>query len=225
MKVLLFSLLFTVCLCAPQGRYIFDFLRQPLTAAEVETILSSRDANAYPQYDVNSLPRTTFSCAQQSQPGYYADVETQCQVFHRCDLQGNLTTYICVNTTIFNQLTLVCDAWYNVDCGLSGEYSSFANSRLYTNQPLFDTPPADYVIQNQNKAAVSQPANKIKITPLKINQAPVVRTIPIQIPVVNLTGSGRSDVEVPNEVAQPVALVPLETSQPAGTRFVVVRTP
>ena len=43
----------------------------------------------------------------------------------------------------------------------SKDYENFANSRLYTNQPLFDTPPADYVspaqlvlLQNQG---VSKP--------------------------------------------------------------------
>ncbi|GAU88672.1 hypothetical protein RvY_01322 [Ramazzottius varieornatus] len=224
MKVFLLSLCLTVCWCAPQGRYIFDLLKQPLTAAEIDIIMASRNANAYPTYDVNNLPTTTFTCTQQDQPGYYADVETQCQVFHRCDVQGNLTTYICVNTTVFNQLTLVCDYWYNVDCVSSKEFSNFANSRLYTDQQLFDTPPAGYVITSTsgNSAPIQPAANRIKFTPVKANQVPAIRTIPIQVPVVNLTSSGRSDA--PAEAVEPVAVVPVETAQPAGTRFVVVRT-
>ena len=95
------------------GRYVFDLIKPALTAGEVETLLASRDAS-YPTY--NGIPQTNFACSQHGQPGFYADVDTQCQVFHRCDINGNQTSYLCVNTTVFSQITLVCDAWYNVDC-------------------------------------------------------------------------------------------------------------
>lgn len=142
-----------------QGKFVWDLLKTPLTADEVQTIMSSRDANSYPQY--NLIPKTAFDCAQKAQAGFYADADTQCQVFHRCDLQGNQTSYLCVNSTVFNQITLVCDSWFNVDCGRSLDYENFANSRLYTNQPLFDTPPADYIspgqlVMLQNQGVVAQ---------------------------------------------------------------------
>ena len=94
-----------------QGQYVFDLLKPALTAGEVETLLASRDAT-YPTY--SEIPQTSFQC--RPQPGFYADVEAQCQVFHRCDINGNQTSYMCVNSTVFNQITLICDAWYNVDC-------------------------------------------------------------------------------------------------------------
>ena len=95
------------------GQYVFDLLKPALTAGEVETLLASREA-IYPTY--SEIPQTKFNCASKNQAGFYTDIDAQCQVFHRCDLNGNQTSYLCVNSTIFNQITLICDAWYNVDC-------------------------------------------------------------------------------------------------------------
>ena len=54
-------------------------------------------------------------------PGYYADPEAECQVFHICtaDGQGGLAKYsfLCPNGTIFNQNYFICDWWFNFDCG------------------------------------------------------------------------------------------------------------
>ncbi|XP_055348535.1 U-scoloptoxin(01)-Er1a-like [Paramacrobiotus metropolitanus] len=135
-----------VCLAAmatAQQQFVWDLLKPALNAAEVQAILANRDANQYPVY--NAIPQTGFSCASKKQPGFYADTEAQCQVFHRCDINGNQTSYLCVNSTVFNQVTLICDYFFNVDCQKFASYENFANSRLYTDQPLFDTPPNDYV--------------------------------------------------------------------------------
>jgi len=144
------------------GKYVWDILKPALTADEVAIILASKDVS-YPRY--NTIPHSSFSCGSKNQAGFYADVDAQCQVFHRCDPQGNQTDYLCVNSTVFNQITLVCDSWFNVDCGRSIEFENFANSRLYTNLPLFDTPPASYVspgqlvlLQNQGVVVQQQPA-------------------------------------------------------------------
>ena len=96
-----------------QGKFVFDLLKVPLSAAEVGVILADKDAG-YPKYA--SVPKTGFSCSSKAQPGFYADVDAQCQVFHRCDQNLNQTDFLCVNTTVFNQITLVCDSFYNVDC-------------------------------------------------------------------------------------------------------------
>ncbi|KAF0305670.1 hypothetical protein FJT64_022735 [Amphibalanus amphitrite] len=64
-----------------------------------KTTTVKRQANSgssYPTY--TSVPKTSFSCDQFG-PGYYADLETDCQVF-------------------------VCDWWYNVDCGASDKFYS-----------------------------------------------------------------------------------------------------
>ncbi|XP_068153202.1 uncharacterized protein js [Drosophila tropicalis] len=61
------------------------------------------------------IAKTSFSCAGRPS-GYYADVETGCQVYHMCDGLGRQFTYTCPNTTLFQQRMLVCDHWYMVNC-------------------------------------------------------------------------------------------------------------
>ncbi|EDW14146.1 uncharacterized protein LOC6572578 [Drosophila mojavensis] len=67
----------------------------------------------YPVYA--QVPRTNFDCAQQPLPGYYADIEAQCQVFHICALNRTFS-FLCPNGTVFSQETLVCVWWNQYDC-------------------------------------------------------------------------------------------------------------
>ncbi|XP_071522334.1 uncharacterized protein [Panulirus ornatus] len=73
-----------------------------------------------------SVPDTGFSCEDQQFPGYYADTadEAGCQVFHICQLDGRLDSFLCPNGTVFNQQYFVCDWWYNVDCSASDQFRS-----------------------------------------------------------------------------------------------------
>lgn len=66
----------------------------------------------------NGIPKTSFTCRQR-ETGYYADVETDCQVYHMCDEQGRQFSYTCPNATLFQQRMLICDHWYMVDCSSS----------------------------------------------------------------------------------------------------------
>ncbi|XP_053686281.1 uncharacterized protein LOC128735820 [Sabethes cyaneus] len=61
------------------------------------------------------IPNTSFNCNQQRYPGYYADVEAQCQVFHICALNRTYN-FLCPNGTIFSQENLVCVWWNQFDC-------------------------------------------------------------------------------------------------------------
>ncbi|CAH4030307.1 unnamed protein product [Pieris brassicae] len=69
----------------------------------------------YPTLD--AIPRTHFSCAGR-EPGYYADQETNCQVFRICTAGTTygFQSFLCPNGTLFNQAVLVCDWWMNVNC-------------------------------------------------------------------------------------------------------------
>ncbi|KAM8704419.1 hypothetical protein ACLKA7_008943 [Drosophila subpalustris] len=67
----------------------------------------------YPVYA--QVPRTNFDCTQQPLPGYYADIEAQCQVFHICALNRTYS-FLCPNGTVFSQETLVCVWWNQYDC-------------------------------------------------------------------------------------------------------------
>ncbi|XP_073955736.1 jiangshi isoform X1 [Choristoneura fumiferana] len=67
---------------------------------------------------------TSFSCVGRTS-GYYADVETGCQVYHMCDGLGRQFSYTCPNTTLFQQRMLICDHWYMVNCSKSeSDYSA-----------------------------------------------------------------------------------------------------
>ncbi|GAB6019516.1 hypothetical protein CHUAL_001092, partial [Chamberlinius hualienensis] len=64
---------------------------------------------------------TSFTC-QDKVPGIYADVETGCQVYHVCQSDERRESSLCVNGTVFNQESLACDWWYNVDCSASPRF-------------------------------------------------------------------------------------------------------
>lgn len=67
---------------AQRGPYVWDLLKPALTAGEVvELLLNAKAGETYPI--LNDIPSTNFQCTSQKQPGFYADVDTQCQVFHR----------------------------------------------------------------------------------------------------------------------------------------------
>ncbi|KAM3960798.1 chitin-binding domain protein thawb [Aphomia sociella] len=67
------------------------------------------DFPAYP-----NIPNTGFNC-KNVPTGYYADLETDCQVFHICDTSRKIS-FLCPNGTIFSQSHLICDWWFKVDC-------------------------------------------------------------------------------------------------------------
>ncbi|KAJ9588513.1 hypothetical protein L9F63_018125 [Diploptera punctata] len=68
-----------------------------------------------------SIPKTGFSCRQVKTSGYYADLDTDCQVFHIC-ADGRKISFLCPNGTIFRQSHLICDWWWTVDCASSREH-------------------------------------------------------------------------------------------------------
>ncbi|XP_015122673.1 flocculation protein FLO11 [Diachasma alloeum] len=68
---------------------------------------------------LTTIPATEFSC-RGLKGGYYADLETNCQVFHICD-NGRKISFLCPNGTIFQQSQLICDWWFKVDCSKSTE--------------------------------------------------------------------------------------------------------
>ncbi|XP_035217373.1 uncharacterized protein LOC118190720 [Stegodyphus dumicola] len=71
----------------------------------------------YPTYF--EIPKTSFRCSQQKYiPGFYADTETGCQVFHSC-YKHRQESYLCPTGTTFNQAILACDYWYSSNCSLA----------------------------------------------------------------------------------------------------------
>ncbi|XP_054272974.1 uncharacterized protein LOC128993232 [Macrosteles quadrilineatus] len=69
----------------------------------------------YPAF--TTVPRTSFTCVGKLVPGYYADIQARCQVFHICDASGAKHSFLCPRGSLFNQKYLVCDWWYTSECG------------------------------------------------------------------------------------------------------------
>ncbi|XP_012544857.1 uncharacterized protein LOC114252650 [Bombyx mandarina] len=77
----------------------------------------------------------SFTCNDKI-PGYYADPETNCQVWHWCvpGIGGNQQySFLCGIGTVFNQRTRVCDYFFKVDCPNSPAYYG-VNEDLYKDE-------------------------------------------------------------------------------------------
>lgn len=44
----------------------------------------SKHGTKYPAYSLQNMPKTDFTCRDKIIGGYYADADTQCQMFHIC---------------------------------------------------------------------------------------------------------------------------------------------
>lgn len=102
-----------------ESQYVFDLYKNQPALQAVEVMRILKDAvpgESYPA--LTHIPETNFSCDQMQFPGFYSDTDetARCQVFHRCDLNGLQTNYLCPNTTVFSQILLTCDYFFNVDC-------------------------------------------------------------------------------------------------------------
>lgn len=58
----------------------------------------------YPVF--SEIPKTNFNCRDQRYKGFFGDPETDCQVWHYCDLNGGHASFLCPNGTIFSQVSL-----------------------------------------------------------------------------------------------------------------------
>ncbi|XP_072395836.1 uncharacterized protein [Diabrotica undecimpunctata] len=93
---------------------------------------------------LSSIPQTSFNCKTQRYKGFFGDPDTHCQVWHYCDLNGGQASFLCPNGTIFSQVALTCDWWYNVKCSSTAQLYVL-NERLYKYIiPLSPKFPEDY---------------------------------------------------------------------------------
>ncbi|PSN40370.1 hypothetical protein C0J52_11850 [Blattella germanica] len=98
------------------------------TSAAVDASLASMEY--YPVgYDKNfddnfasrvELPDTSFNCGDQKHfPGLYADEDLGCMVFHVCAFTDDgliMKSFLCPESTLFDQTILKCNWWFYVDC-------------------------------------------------------------------------------------------------------------
>jgi len=61
-----------------------------------------------PSYNYDNMPDTSFSCTGKLPGRYYADQETDCQMFHVCVQRNSREVkdfrFLCPNGTVFDQV-------------------------------------------------------------------------------------------------------------------------
>ncbi|KAH0554203.1 probable serine/threonine-protein kinase nek3 [Cotesia glomerata] len=86
----------------------------------------------YPSY--TRIPQTSFICERQFR-GYYADEEAGCQLFHVCDGNFLVSSFLCPIGSTFSQRYLTCDWWNKVDCSAT---KSFYQKETSTTSEVID---------------------------------------------------------------------------------------
>ncbi|XP_029668558.1 GATA zinc finger domain-containing protein 14-like isoform X1 [Formica exsecta] len=127
-----------------------------------------------PRYSQQYMPETSFSCRNKIVGSYYADPETDCQVFHVCvSVAGSIQDYkfLCPNDTAFDQESQTCADWYDVDCEAATLYYASDNFDLYRigsglesvhyDNLRSDAEPQDHLQRSETSDAVRSSANAI----------------------------------------------------------------
>ncbi|EFA09604.2 uncharacterized protein LOC100142573 isoform X1 [Tribolium castaneum] len=159
--------------------------------------------------DFDNLPDTNFSCVGKVIGGYYADLETNCQMFHVCTI-GQLDEpmdirFLCLNGTVFDQETRVCERIDEVDCSKSEQFYSL-NLELYGNtQPSVleesETEPP-IIIKASTTTTTTTPRPKPKTTrTYYTTSAPTVTTVTKVISSHHFPINGQTDIRFnPEEI-------------------------
>ncbi|GAB1867557.1 Chitin-binding type-2 domain-containing protein [Camponotus japonicus] len=127
-----------------------------------------------PRYSQQYMPETSFSCRNKIVGSYYADPETDCQVFHVCvSVAGSIQDYkfLCPNDTAFDQESQTCADWYDVDCEAATLYYASDNFDLYRigsglesvhyDNIRSDAEPQDHLQRSETSDAVRSSANAL----------------------------------------------------------------
>ncbi|XP_063227713.1 adhesive plaque matrix protein-like [Bacillus rossius redtenbacheri] len=83
-------------------------------------VLAAAAQRRPPNYSQEYMPDTSFDCRDKILGGYYADLETDCQMFHVCVKVPGVGVqdfrFLCPNDTSFDQENQICASWYEVNC-------------------------------------------------------------------------------------------------------------
>ncbi|GAB6022737.1 hypothetical protein CHUAL_006832 [Chamberlinius hualienensis] len=111
---------------------------QPSLAEDLQTV-------NYPNF--TQIPTGIWFSCRNREPGFYANPQAYCQVYHHCLPDGRSYAFLCGVGTIFNQRSLTCDHWYNYNCD-EAESDYKYNVNFY--QDLFTIP-----VNNVGSEAIS----------------------------------------------------------------------
>ncbi|XP_063989332.1 GATA zinc finger domain-containing protein 14 isoform X2 [Diachasmimorpha longicaudata] len=132
-----------------------------------------------PRYSQQFMPETSFTCRNKIVGSYYADPETDCQLFHVCvSVAGVVQDYkfVCPNDTAFDQESQTCADWYDVDCEAATLYYASDNFDLYRlgsglesahyDSLRSDSEPVDHLQRSESNDPVRSAANSLnRVTP------------------------------------------------------------
>uniref|UniRef100_A0A182P555 Chitin-binding type-2 domain-containing protein n=1 Tax=Anopheles epiroticus TaxID=199890 RepID=A0A182P555_9DIPT len=106
-----------------------------------------------PRYSLDNMPKTSFTCRDKILGGYYADSETQCQMFHVCVKVAGVGVqdfrFLCPNGTAFDQEAQICADWGDVDCEAATLYYGSDNFDLYRLGSGFESKRAPYAEEEE----------------------------------------------------------------------------
>ncbi|XP_066584510.1 GATA zinc finger domain-containing protein 14-like [Prorops nasuta] len=127
-----------------------------------------------PRYSQQYMPETSFTCRNKIVGSYYADPETDCQLFHVCvSVAGSIQDYkfLCPNDTAFDQESQTCADWYDVDCEAATLYYASDNFDLYRigsgleslhyDSIRSDAEPQDHLQRSESSDPVRSSANTL----------------------------------------------------------------
>ncbi|KAL1464901.1 hypothetical protein WDU94_004506 [Cyamophila willieti] len=96
------------------------------------------------------LPDTGFECGEQKHfPGLYGDEDLGCMVFHVCAFTDDglvMKSFLCPESTLFDQTILKCNWWFYVDCKSSKKLYDISAGQAFVN---------DYFIKCRPRIQVS----------------------------------------------------------------------
>ncbi|GLV42197.1 uncharacterized protein CBL_03784 [Carabus blaptoides fortunei] len=99
------------------------------TGWDIRKSVPGEPGRDYPTY--GQVVDTSFTCAGKA-AGYYADLESRCQIFRICTTGSvdAFNSFLCPNGSLFNQAVLTCDWWPNVDCQGSAAHYNKNNGNI-----------------------------------------------------------------------------------------------
>ncbi|CAO1433177.1 unnamed protein product [Diamesa tonsa] len=120
----------------------------------IEGLISLVAAQSSSKYSLQNMPRTSFTCRDKILGGYYADSETNCQMFHICVKVAGVGIqdfrFLCPNNTAFDQEAQICADWGDVDCESATLYYGSDNFDLYRIGSTFESKRAPFAEEDES---------------------------------------------------------------------------
>ncbi|CRK88454.1 CLUMA_CG002259, isoform A [Clunio marinus] len=133
------------------GRYFHLLI--PITSI-IAGIISLASGQTNQRYSLQNMPHTSFTCRDKILGGYYADAETNCQMFHICVKVAGVGIqdfrFLCPNGTAFDQEAQICADWGDVDCEAATLYYGSDNFDLYRIGSNFESKKSSYAEEDES---------------------------------------------------------------------------